>query len=165
MNDERHQQALRTRAIVSGAGAFEMSESGHLSEHPFKLMRLHASDLMARNVVCVRRQLSLDALCMLFVETGLKAVPVVDGEGHVLGMVSETDTQLEIHTRAVGDSTRTVADVMVPLPFTVEEHTRVTEAAGLMVRESLERVPVVSAQGTVVGMLSTRDILYWLAKN
>lgn len=141
-----------------------MSSHGSSSPSPPKLARLHACDLMARNVVCVRSQLSLDALCMLFIETGAKAAPVVDERGCVLGMVADTDLQLEIHTRAA-DGSRTVADVMVPLRFTVQEHTRVAEAAGLMVRESLERLPVVSAQGKVVGVLSTRDILYWVARD
>jgi CBS domain-containing protein len=133
------------------------------------LRRCTVGELMSRNVVCVRPQLSLDAAIQLFLETGLKAVPVVNERGGVLGMVDESDVQLAIHThsRAAGDGRAdvlTVEDVMMPATFAIHEHVPATQAAGLMVYEAVRRIPVVSAEGAVVGVLSASDILYWLAR-
>ena len=94
---------------------------------PLSLPRLAVADLMTRNVLCVRPHLSLDALMQLFVESQLKAVPVVDERGAVLGIVSEADVQLDVHARSgVAAGARTAADVMMPAPFTVPEHIPVT---------------------------------------
>jgi CBS domain-containing protein len=132
---------------------------------PISLPRLTVADLMTRNVLCVRPHLSLDVLTQLFVESQLKAVPVVDETGTVLGIVAEADVQLDVQTRS-GDARgpRTAADVMMPAPFTLPEYVPVTRAAAMMVFEGVSSVVVVSAADTVVGVLSASDVLYWLAK-
>lgn len=147
------------------------------------LPRLPISELMTRNVLCVRPDLSLDALIELFVETGLKAVPVVDRDGALLGIVSEADALLEVHARPrVSDAsakegtasgrarlgacerTPTAEGLMSALPITLPEHTPISQAAAVMVFEHASRVAVVSAKGEIVGMLSSTDILFWLAR-
>jgi CBS-domain-containing membrane protein len=148
-------------------------------ELPLRLPRLSVSDLMTRNVVCVRMHLTLDAVAQLFLETGLHTVPVVDPKGGVLGTVSNEDVQLAIHTeRAPSDQPahawepashgmaheRCVADVMLPLVLTIPEHASVVQAAALLVVEALDRVTVVSDAGQVVGIIAASDILHWLAR-
>lgn len=49
------------------------------------------SATMTRHVVCVRPDLSIEALASLFVERGFSGVPVVDAAGFPLGVVSKTD--------------------------------------------------------------------------
>lgn len=150
------------------------------AERALRLPRLSVSDLMTRNVVCVRMHLSLDAVAQLFLETGLHSVPVVDEHGRVLGTVSNEDVQLDIHAQhAPGDDParpgstpprsmephgRSVADVMLPLPFTIQEDASVMQAAALLVVEALDRVAVVSGGGEVVGIIAASDILHWLAR-
>lgn len=149
-------------------------------ELPLRLPRLSVSDLMTRNVVCVRLHLTLDAVAQLFLETGLHTVPVVDGRGKVLGTVSNEDVQLAVqthrgpasepaHVSAPASRThlpleRSVADVMLPLVLTIPEHASVVQAAALLVVEALDRVTVVSDSGQVVGIIAASDILHWLAR-
>jgi CBS domain-containing protein len=144
------------------------------------LPRLSVSDIMTRNVLCVRPDLSLDAVTELFVESGLKAAPVVDDTGKLLGIVSESEVLIDVYARAGTDeredayledeqlrlvsATRTVADVMVPFAFTLPENAPITRAAAVMAFEGIYRLTVVSEDGNVVGILSAGDILYWLSK-
>ncbi|MFT3927697.1 MAG: CBS domain-containing protein [Myxococcales bacterium] len=133
------------------------------------LRRLSVADLMSRNVVCMRPHLSLDAAMQLFLETGLRAAPVVNEHGAVLGMLEESDLQLAVQAhagrRGEEEAAICVGDLMMPVAFAVHEHTPATQAAGLMVYEAVRRVPVVSPDGTVVGVLSAADLLYWLARS
>jgi CBS domain-containing protein len=135
------------------------------------LRRKTVGDLMSRSVVCVRPKNSLDAAVRLFVETGLKAAPVVNEQGVVLGMVDESDVQLTIHATLAGQpgvdltGMQSISDVMTPMSFAISEHVPATQAAGLMVYESVHRVPVVSADGQVIGILSASDLLYWMARS
>ncbi len=144
------------------------AQAAERSQEPFvKLRRASVRELMSRNVICVRPELSIDALVALFVETGLKAVPVVDDVGQVRGMVEESEVHQAIHAGRSGgseSSSRCAGDVMMPVPFVVREQLSAFQAAGLLVYESIPRVPVVSATGQVVGILSTADLLYWVAR-
>ncbi len=159
---------------------------GESAARPLQLPRLPVSDLMTRNVLCVRPTLSLDALIELFLQTGLKAVPVVDPQGVLLGIASESDALLDVHAagaikeeeRVVGvvgiaggsrapglpRRSRDAQSVMSPRPLTLQESTPVTRAAAVMVFEQTSRAVVVSTHGEIVGMLSASDILLFLAR-
>jgi predicted transcriptional regulator len=129
------------------------------------LPKLTVADLMSRRVLCVRPHLSLDAVMQLFVESRLEAAPVVNERREILGIVTESDVELDIHARAgVRDAVPTVADVMMPVPCTLAEDTPVTRAAAIMVQEGVSQLVVTSLVGAVVGLLSSADVLYWLAR-
>ncbi|MBK7583942.1 MAG: CBS domain-containing protein [Myxococcales bacterium] len=147
------------------------------------------SKIMTKNVVCVPPDLGLEALTGLFLDRGISGAPVVDASGRTLGVVSKTDVLREHQDRGdtaeqgepevfrdgiragldrgmhvVGNDEATVKDVMTPLAFTVAEGTSIARAAALMALEGVHRVPVASAAGKVVGILSALDILRWLAQ-
>ena len=56
-----------------------------------------------------------------------------------------------------------IADIMMPVVFALPENATVAKASSLMVFEGVHRIPVVSSDGQVVGILSSLDILGWLA--
>lgn len=144
--------------------------------------RLTVGDLMTRDVLCVRPDLSLDAVMGLFLESGFRALPVVDEAGALLGLVCESDVLIDVYARdrandngspEVGrafepahakTSARTVGDVMTPIPFSLAEHVPVAQAAAVMAFEGIYHVTVISAEGKVVGILSAADILCQLAR-
>ena len=53
--------------------------------------RLRAQGLMRRNVPTLAVDLTLDVAARIIAASGLKGLPVTDAEGHVLGMLTETD--------------------------------------------------------------------------
>src|SRR5262249_50102003 len=59
---------------------------------------------------------------------------------------------------------KTVGDIMVPLAFALPESASIAQAAALMAYEGVHRVPVVSTSREVVGLISSLDVLRWLAQ-
>jgi CBS domain-containing protein len=134
------------------------------------------SDVMQRDVVCVTADLSLEALSALFLEQTLSGAPVVNEEGHPIGVVSKSDLLRE---RLLGGEEidppvelepgfhlepprASVGDVMMRIAFTLEESSSLGDAIKLMSIEGVHRLPVVDQDGRVVGMLSAMDVLRWL---
>lgn len=112
---------------------------------------METRSVMTRAVKTVRPETPLDEALQLFVHARIHGAPVVDPEGRLLGMVSFTD----LAERAGEDVT--VEDVMrrdVPAVF---EETPLGEAAALMLRERVRRLPVLRGD-RVVGILTATDI-------
>jgi predicted transcriptional regulator len=122
------------------------------------------SEIMTRNVICVRPALSAETLERLFIEKNISGAPVVDAEGRVVGMVSKTDL---LHSRAAGAAfaSATASSVMTPTTYFLGENESVAKAAGMMAFESVHRVPVISPNGGVVGIVSPLDVMRWLARD
>lgn len=134
------------------------------TNRPLSLPRAAVADLMTRNVVCVRSDLTLDAVTTLFLETSLSAVPVVDGEGHLLGFLGQDEVTLAVQVNGRSDRPLTVADILLPFALAVPETTSLTQAAAVMAFEGQQRLAVTSSEGVIVGVLAASDILYWLAR-
>jgi CBS domain-containing protein len=116
-------------------------------------------EVMSREVVCVRQDLDAALVLPLLTALDVKALTVVDRAGRPLGMVSRADA---LEPRAVRE---TVEDMMVCMAFMLRETTSLSRAAALMAYEEVHRLPVVSAEWQVVGMISALDVVRWLARN
>jgi CBS domain-containing protein len=145
------------------------------------------SDIMPGAVLCVRPDLDLESLTSLLLERGISAAPVVDDQGHAIGVVSKTDllrfshdeppcsqplaasyeaaeSELEPGFHMEPLQTGKVSDVMTPVAFTLSESASIANAAALMAYEGIHQVPVTGLDHQVVGMISTLDILRWVAR-
>jgi CBS domain-containing protein len=58
-----------------------------------------------------------------------------------------------------------VRDVMTRLTFVVPDSASVAQAAALMALERIHRLPVISEDGKVVGIVSSIDVMDWMARN
>jgi CBS domain-containing protein len=151
-------------------------------------MSAPVSALMARRVISVRAGLPVRAVLMVLVEHGISGAPVVDASGRPVGMVSITDLLREQYDqiedeedellpffareavdrhragdRPEGPEHLTAEDIMTPSVFFVREEATVGAAATEMARRGVHRLPVVSREGAVVGMISALDVMRWLA--
>ena len=91
--------------------------------------------------------------------SGVTSAPVVDDNGVLVGVVF-LSTLARLRERAgleVEDAMRT--DVV-----TASQRASVAEVARLMARHDLERVPVVSEDGHLIGVVSAMDLVRWLAR-
>src|SRR5687767_4002292 len=98
-------------------------------------------DVMATRLVCVRRDAPIKEVAALLVANRIGGVPVVDDDGHVLGIVSESDLQptnegIPLRPR------RTAGDVMTAEVVALTEQTTVTEGARILSRYRIKRAPV-----------------------
>ncbi len=144
---------------------------------------MNAADIMTPGVVTVTPDATVPEVVRLLLGRGISGVPVVDAQGHVLGMVSEGDlirraelgtekrrggwatfftgtaTLAEEYVRAHGE---TAADIMTQGAITVAPATPVAEIAALMEKHRIKRVPVV-AEGRLAGIVSRSNLLRALA--
>ncbi|MFF5233010.1 CBS domain-containing protein [Dactylosporangium sp. NPDC000521] len=132
-------------------------------------------DVMSTGVVTVAPDLGYKQIVDLLVEFGVSAVPVVDDNRRVLGVVSEADLLHKVewgagaHTglferrrqrlakeKASGER----ADALMTAPaVTIAATATLTDAARLMELRNVKRLPVVDGDGLLVGIVSRRDLL------
>jgi CBS domain-containing protein len=117
------------------------------------------TDIMTRDVVSASPDTPLRAVIDMVVKSYLGCVPIVDEDGCPIGMITKRDL---VEQSAVAD---TADDAMMPLAFTLDERATVAQAAALMASEGLHHVPIVSAKGRLAGIVSSLDIVRWLARN
>lgn len=144
---------------------------------------MQASDVMTRRVEMVEPSTRVDEIVRRLIARRISAVPVVDAEGKLLGMVSEADLlhrpeagteqrrpwwidlfsnpeqRAEAFLKAHG---RTAAEVMSRNIEVVAEDTPLEAVARLMQERAVKRVPVVR-DGRVVGIVARADLIRMLA--
>jgi CBS domain-containing protein len=116
------------------------------------------SRIMSLNVQCVTPEVRLPALANCLLDGGYTGVPVVDHEGRPVGVVSKTD----LLRHGVTPEGR-VRDIMTSMSSTLHEDKSISTASALMAYEGIHRLLVVDTAGKVVGLVSSLDILHWLA--
>ena len=119
---------------------------------------MRTRDVMSSPVVTVAPDAPLLEVAGLLVEHGINAVPVVDGAGRLVGIVSEADLlPLEAHMTGT-QAARTAGEVMSRSVYTLGEDTDAAAAARLLLRHRLKSAPVLAGD-RVVGMVARRDLL------
>ena len=117
--------------------------------------------LMSREVLCVAASLKRAAAITLFLERGISGAPVVDEGGRPLGMLARSDL---LQAAVQRPAPETVADIMLPIAYTLAENDALSRGAALMAAEGVHHLPVIGDYGRVVGLISTLDITRWLAR-
>ncbi len=122
---------------------------------PFKV-----EDCMARKLVTVTPETDAHDAIDSLLKHRISGMPVVDSAGRLVGMLSERDcmktlTNAQYHNLP----TALVRDLMSTGLCTVFPNTGLLEVAELFVCNRFRRVPVVDADGKLVGQISRRDVL------
>jgi CBS domain-containing protein len=112
-------------------------------------------EVMTRDVISFSEDTPLETIVATLASRHITGAPVVSAEGHVVGIISETD----VFTKK-GSVAR---DIMSQRVISVTEETGIDEAARLLIGERIRRLPVVRA-GKMVGLLSRSDVLEFFAK-
>ena len=134
-------------------------------------------DVMTTRVVSVRKDASFREMAAALREHRVSAFPVVDGDGKVIGVVSEADmlakealgsepqgmpgmiTGLLRHKEQAKARGITAGDLMSSPPVTVTPEDTIERAARLMYTRKVKRLPVVDAGAHLVGIISRTDVL------
>ncbi|MEU3777393.1 CBS domain-containing protein [Streptomyces sp. NPDC032472] len=133
--------------------------------------RYTVSDVMTHTAVAIGREASYKEIVELMNQWKVSAVPVLEGEGRVVGVVSEADLlpkeefrreeprlpdQLEEASKAGGVLAE---DLMSSPAVTVHPDATIAEAARIMARKHVKRLPVVNGVGMLEGVVSRSDLL------
>lgn len=127
------------------------------NRHLADFTRLTVLRFMERDVQTGRPDTKADRLAAQMVE-GFGAIPILDGQRRLIGIVSEHDLLASLEKgHKWGDVT--AADLMSPNPYAVREETELGTLIHVLRVSQLIRVPVVDADGKLVGIIARRDIL------
>ena len=88
---------------------------------------------------------------------------VMEGD-KLAGILTERDL-LRCTAEGVDAEATAVKDVMTPDPVTIGSDTALRDAAEIMFQKWFRHLPVVSPDGTVVGVISLRDLLTVVAES
>ena len=122
-------------------------------------MPTRVQDVMTIEVVVTHPTTPIKQVADLLAGHGLSALPVTDGQGRVLGVVSKGDL-LRGPQRPVGGPVGTTAgEAMTSPAVTVSPHATLTEAARRMQARGVKRLPVVADSGRLIGIVSRADLL------
>jgi CBS domain-containing protein len=116
---------------------------------------MQARDIMTADVITVSPGDTVRELARVLTDAGISGAPVVDGEGDLVGIVSEADV--------IGKRGDRVEDVMQRAVIAVREDTPVEEVCYIMSSNSINRVPVKSGE-RLVGIVTRADVVRALAQ-
>ncbi|MBP2308357.1 CBS domain-containing protein [Azospirillum melinis] len=144
---------------------------------------MKAIDLMTPRVITIGPDATVADAARTMLENHISGLPVVDGSGKVVGIISEGDLlrRVELGTERhrswwlglvsggtlpaedfIKSHARKVADVMTAHVTTVDENASPEEVVRVMETRRIKRVPVVS-RGALVGIISRANLLRALA--
>ncbi|MFI1444236.1 CBS domain-containing protein [Streptomyces fructofermentans] len=144
-------------------------------------MKIHTvGDVMTDEVVQAHRETPFKDVVRLLDAHRISGVPVVDHDGKVVGVVSGTDLVHGQAARAGGRRDRryrlprlprpghraaarvlaaTAGELMTTPAITVHPEQPVSDAARVMERHGIERLPVVDEEDRLIGIATRRDLL------
>lgn len=126
-------------------------------------VRTPIASILRRETFCVRPDIRITELTSLLTGSAIGCVPVVDAGGRPIGIVSRTDLLRE--KSGVHGDARTAADIMTRTPISIPETIPISDAAAIMAFEGVHHLPVLGPLGRCVGVLSSLDVLRWLARH
>jgi CBS domain-containing protein len=146
---------------------------------------MNAVDVMVRDVVTISPDADVAEAAKLLIEHDISALPVVDDDGSVIGMISEADLlrreeigaekQRPWWLEAIMPGTALAADfakshgqrvseVMSSDVISATEETSLAEIAAILERNRIKRVPIIE-NGKLVGIVSRANLVQALASS
>ena len=125
------------------------------------------SQVMDTDAPCVSMDTRIDAVVELFLDRDLAQAPVVDAAWRPLGVVTKNDLLRLFDGPATGALVLggPVSAIALPQVVTVHHDASLSVAAAIMANEGVHVLPIVAHGGEIMGMISTLDLIRWLAKN
>jgi CBS domain-containing protein len=140
-------------------------------------------DIMVKKVITIQKDASVEELSELLIKNKISGVPVTDSDGKLVGIATEGDLIIKdsdlhfpryfklldsiIYLESLNKFKKNlkkflgtkVEDVMTAEIKTVKEETPVSEAANIMIKYNINRVPVLDSKDKLVGIVTRADIV------
>ena len=149
---------------------------------------MRVTEIMTPDVVTVGPDTPINEVARVMVEYDISGVPVVDGDGALVGIITEFDM---IARQADYDApiSSVFFDALIVMPephgeeklrkilatraeelmtrtvYSIREDASIEEVASLMFERRVNPVPVVGLEGAVIGIVSRSDIVRLMARD
>lgn len=115
--------------------------------------------IMTSEVKVCAPETSLAAAARVMSSRDCGIVPVVDSQHKLLGIITDRDICLAVATKFQSPEELPVRDVMTQKAYTCSPDDDVRAAMNLMKNHAVRRVPVVTADGRLMGLISIDDLV------
>ncbi len=140
-------------------------------------------DIMVKEVITIQKDASVEELSELLIKNKISGVPVIDSDGKLVGIATEGDLIIKdsdlhfpryfklldsiIYLESLNKFKKSlkkflgtkVEDVMTAKIKTVKEDSTVGDAANMMIKYNINRVPVLDSKDELVGIVTRADIV------
>jgi CBS domain-containing protein len=129
-------------------------------------MKMPISEFCQRNVVCATRETTVTEAAALMRQHHIGDVIIVEERGGKrvpVGIVTDRDIVVEVIAAGVDPNQLKLGDLKLAPLVTVSEIATYAQTVSKMSVEGVRRMPVLAADGTLVGIITLDDMLWQLA--
>ena len=147
------------------------------------MAELKAKDIMTKKVITINKDASIEELSELLLENKISGVPVMDDDNNLVGVVTEADIIVQdstlhfpayfklfdgiIYLESLNKFKRNlkkhlatrIEDIMTRKMKTITPETPVSEIADIMLKQKINRLPVLNKKNKLFGIVTRADIV------
>ena len=112
-----------------------------------------AENGMISNPVSILRDKTVGQVLSMMAEYKIGGIPVVDTEGHLVGIVTNRDLRFRRDMNQLIDDVMTKENLI-----TTQQTTNLEKAADILQQYKIEKLPVVDANNKLIGLVTYKDI-------
>ncbi|MEZ4268776.1 MAG: CBS domain-containing protein [Myxococcota bacterium] len=119
-----------------------------------------AADIMDSSELTLTPEIALVTAMRTLLRSKVTGAPVIDADGRICGMLTEKDCLSAVLRQAMeGAPGATVGDFMTSPAETVSPSAQLLDITRIFLSRPFRKIPVVDADGRVLGQVSRRDLL------
>lgn len=118
---------------------------------------MQLKEILSKEVYYAGPSSTLSEVAGLMLRHHIGTVPICDGNGQLVGIITDRDLAIECCTSDVDVRHAQVREFMTQNPVTARPDMELTQACELMAREQIRRLPVVQ-DGRLIGVVSLGDL-------
>jgi CBS domain-containing protein len=156
-NVERESLHQRRQVLESCLADLGMRRRVQASPEGKNGLKAVVETYMSRDVPSIHRTATIKEAGLLLLKHKAGSLMVDDGSRYI-GIVTESDLSRKAVAKGLDPNSTTVMSCMSKAVTTIEEDEPITEAVALMKKQGIRHLPV-TADGTIIGVLSVTDLL------
>lgn len=138
-------------AREGGIGVIHKNMSSEAQAAMVKRVK-RAENVMIFDPITINSDATVSDAINLMREYGIGGIPVIDDEGTLKGIVTSRDLRFENNLK------RKITEVMTKNLITTNHQTNLEEAARILQKHRIEKLPMVDEKGKLVGLITYKDI-------
>lgn len=128
-----------------------------------KVLKLKVKDVMSKGIIAVEENATVDEAAKKMKDNEVGCI-LVAKENKVLGIITERDMVRRVLAEEKDPKETQVKDIMSKPVIAVREEADVEEAVAIMVKNGIRRLPVISSDNKLVGIVTAKDLATALAE-